>query len=104
MKNVLVIYYTQSGQLLEISKNITEALGNSDNVKLTFYEIKLKKDFPFPWSRENFYDAFPETFLQIPTELKDVDNPVLKEQYDLIILHLLHTWSQHKSTLPNHPM
>jgi len=86
MKNVLVIYYTQSGQLLEISKNITEALENSDNVKLTFYEIKLKKDFPFPWNRENFYDAFPETFLQIPTELNDLDNPKLKEQYDLIIL------------------
>ena len=86
MKNVLVIYYTQSGQLLEISKNVTKALENSDNVKLTFYEIKLKNEFPFPWNRENFYDAFPETFLQIPAELTDLDNPVLKEQYDLIIL------------------
>ena len=86
MKNVLVIYYTQSGQLLEISKNVTKALENSDNVKLTYYEIKLKNEFPFPWNRENFYDAFPETFLQIPAELTDLDNPVLKEQYDLIIL------------------
>lgn len=86
MKNVLVIYYSQSGQLLEISKNVTEALDNAEDVNVSFYEIKLKKDFPFPWNRDEFYDAFPETFLQIPTELIDLDNPILKQQYDLIIL------------------
>lgn len=86
MKNVLVIYYTQSGQLLEISKNITEALASSQEVNLTFYEIKLKNNFPFPWNRREFYDIFPETFQQIPSELEDLENPVLKSQYDLIIL------------------
>jgi len=86
MKNVLVIYYTQSGQLLEISKNITEALASSQEVNLTFYEIKLKNNFPFPWNRREFYDIFPETFRQIPSDLEDLDNPVLKSQYDLIIL------------------
>ncbi len=86
MKNVLVIYYTQSGQLLEISKNIAEVLELSENVNLSFYEIKLKNEFPFPWNRKDFYDAFPETFLQIPAELEDLDNPILNKHYDLIIL------------------
>ena len=49
------------------------------------YEIKLKSNFPFPWNKEEFYDAFPETFLQIPSDLTDLDTNVLKQKYDLII-------------------
>jgi len=85
MKNVLVVYYSQSGQLLEIAKNVTKELRESEEVNLSFYEIKLKEDFPFPWSKNEFYDAFPETFLQIPSELTDLENPVLQQKYDLII-------------------
>ncbi len=86
MKNVLVVYYSQSGQLLEIAKNVTKNLEDSQDVKLSFYEIKLKENFPFPWTKDEFYDAFPETFLQIPSELTDLDNPVLKQKYDMVIL------------------
>ncbi|MFK5878035.1 MAG: dialkylresorcinol condensing enzyme DarA [Flavobacteriaceae bacterium] len=86
MKNVLVVYYSQSGQLLEIAKNVTKDLEDSQDVNLTFYEIKLKEDFPFPWTKDEFYDAFPETFLQIPSELSDLENPILKQKYDLVIL------------------
>ncbi len=86
MKKVLVIYYTQSGQLLDISKNITKELEGSTAIELSYYEIKLKKKFPFPWNKREFYNAFPETFLQITTVLEDLENPLLKEKYDLIIL------------------
>lgn len=86
MKNVLVIYYTQSGQLLDISKNITQELENSNEVNLSYYEIKMKNKFPFPWDKKSFYNAFPETFLQVPFDLDDLDNPLLKKTYDLIIL------------------
>ncbi len=86
MKNVLVVYYSQSGQLLEIAKNVIKDLEISQEVNLTFYEIKLKDDFPFPWTKDEFYDAFPETFLQIPSELSDLENPILKQKYDLVFL------------------
>jgi hypothetical protein len=86
VKNVLVIYYTQSGQLLDISKNITQELESSKDVNLSFYEIKLKNKFPFPWHKKSFFNAFPETFLQVPFELEDLDNPLLNKPYDLIIL------------------
>jgi len=86
LKKVLVIYYSQSGQLLDISKNITNEIEESNEVGLTFYEIKLKNNFPFPWSKKEFYNAFPESFLQTPTDLVDLDNPVLLKKYDLIIL------------------
>lgn len=86
MKNVLVLYYTQSGQLLEIAQNITKDLEKSESINLSYYNIELKEGFPFPWKKEAFFDAFPESFLQIPSELKDLNNPVLKQKYDLIIL------------------
>jgi len=86
MKNVLVVYYTQSGQLLDIAKNITNELETAEDVNLDFYEIKLKENFPFPWNKTNFYDAFPESFLQIPRELIDLENPLLQKKYDLVFL------------------
>jgi len=85
LKNVLVVYYTQSGQLLDIAKNITNELELSKDVNLNFYEIKLKEDFPFPWNKTSFYDAFPESFLQIPRELEDLKNPLLQQKYDLVV-------------------
>ncbi len=86
MKNVLVVYYSQSGQLLEIAKNVTNNLDKSDEIEVSFYKIKPKDDFPFPWKSNTFFGIFPEAFKQIPIELTDLDNPILKKKYDLIIL------------------
>lgn len=85
MKEVLIVYYSQTGQLLEILKNVASTL-SGENVKVSYYEISPKKDFPFPWKQEEFYGAFPETFLQIPTELNPVPSQVLQKKYDLVIL------------------
>jgi len=85
MKKVLVIYYSQSGQLLEITNNITKDLLADSEVDLSFYNIKLEEDYPFPWKKDVFYNAFPESFSQTPESLGDLDNPLLKEKYDLII-------------------
>jgi hypothetical protein len=87
MKNVLVIYYTQSGQLREIAQQIARPLLNDAEVNLTFHEIQLEKPFPFPWDKDSFFDAFPESFLQIPRELKPVPSETMNRKYDLILLH-----------------
>jgi len=87
MKNVLVIYYTQSGQLESIAKNIAKPFLNSDQINLTFHEIQLEKPFPFPWNKEAFFDAFPESFLQIPTALKPVPEEILNTKFDLVLFH-----------------
>lgn len=87
MKNVLVIYYTQSGQLREIAQQITKPLANDADVKLTFHEIQLEQPFPFPWDKTSFFDAFPESFLQIPRDLKPIPSEILDQKYDLILLH-----------------
>ena len=87
MKNVLVIYYSQSGQLESIARNIAKPLLDSDEVKVTFHEIELEKPFPFPWKKESFFDAFPESFLQAPTDLKPVPAEIMGQKYDLILLN-----------------
>jgi len=87
MKNVLVIYYSQSGQLESIARNIAKPLLNSEDIIVTFHEIKLEKPFPFPWSNEAFFGAFPESFLQIPSALKPIPKEVLDVKYNLILLN-----------------
>ncbi|WP_294959242.1 dialkylrecorsinol condensing enzyme DarA [uncultured Flavobacterium sp.] len=87
MKNVLVIYYSQSGQLESIARNIAKPFLDSEEINLTFHEIQLEKPFPFPWNKESFFDAFPESFLQIPTALKPVPEEILNTKFDLILFH-----------------
>jgi len=87
MKNVLVIYYSQSGQLKEIAQNISLPFVEDANVNVTYYNIQTKKDFPFPWNNDSFFDVFPETFKQIPTEIIPPDEAILQTKFDLILLH-----------------
>ena len=87
MKNVLVIYYSQSGQLQSIAQSIAKPLVASKDVNVVFHEIQLEKPFPFPWNKEAFFDAFPESFLQIPTALKPVPEEILNTKFDLILFH-----------------
>ncbi len=87
MKNVLVIYYSQSGQLESIAKNIAKPFLNSEDINVLFLEIQVEKPFPFPWDKESFLDAFPESFLQIPKPLKPLSSEILTTKFDLILLH-----------------
>jgi hypothetical protein len=85
-KNILVTYYTQSGQLEEIVKNLTQPFrDNKEEIKVTYYRIQPKKDFPFPWPTDVFYNTFPESYLQIPVEIEPPASEILNQDYDLII-------------------
>lgn len=87
MKNVLVIYFSQSGQLKEIAKNITLPLEQEPGINLVYHEIGMEKPFPFPWNKEAFFDAFPESFLQVPAAIKPVPQHILDMKFDLVLLH-----------------
>jgi hypothetical protein len=56
-----------------------------DDYDVTFYNIQLKKDFPFPWSSDVFFNTFPESYLQIPSEILPPPQEVLNKKFDLII-------------------
>lgn len=87
MKNVLVIYYSQTGQLKQIAESIALPFFKDSEVQVTYYEIKMQKDFPFPWNKNTFFDVFPETFQQLPQNIVPPDQKVLSTSYDLILLH-----------------
>lgn len=82
MKKILVINYSQSGQLNEILNNLTSTL--TDAVNIDRLNITLKKSFPFPWKSKTFFDAMPESVLEIPTELEPLS--FSETQYDLILV------------------
>ena len=85
-KNILVTYYSQTGQLEEIVKNVTKALAEKmEEFNVVYYEIKLKNDFEFPWKSEVFYDTFPESYLQVPREILPPPEEVLNTKFDLVI-------------------
>lgn len=85
MKEVLVVYYSQTGQLYDILKNVTAPL-QDEQVNITYFEIVMKKPFAFPWKKNEFFDCFPESFLQIPAPFVEPDPEILNKKYDLVIL------------------
>lgn len=86
MKRVLIIYYTQTGQQKEILDRLLSPLVADAEVELTYHRITPVADYPFPWDGHSFFDAFPESFLQLPCELEPVDDHILQGDYDLIVL------------------
>ena len=81
MKRVLVVYYTQSGQLKEIIDSVLSPL---TEVTIDFLPIDTAEPFPFPWTDDTFFDAFPESYLQIPQPLQPFN--LSHTDYDLVIL------------------
>lgn len=85
MKEILIVYYSQTGQLKTILENIASTL-SGEVIRITNLPITPQKEYPFPWKADEFYGAFPETFLQIPTPLTPVPSDILNKKYDLVIL------------------
>ncbi len=81
-KKILVLYYSQTGQLAEIVDSFIEPFKN-ENVSLETVRVKPKNDFAFPWNSDRFFNAMPESVLAIPAPLEKIE---LREQkYDLIV-------------------
>lgn len=85
MKHVLVIYFTQTGQLQKAAKATLKNQENDPEIKLHYCEVKPKIPFPYPWTYMQFFDAFPETVKSIPCEILPLQIPEGIE-FDLIIL------------------
>ncbi len=84
MKKVLVVYYTQTGQLQSAVKS-TLASFEKENVSIDYLHIKPKKAYPYPWSYMEFFDIFPETVHGTPTELEpfSINQEI---NYDLVVI------------------
>lgn len=81
---ILVLYYSQTGQLRQILDSILS--GILDKVDVSFGVIQPVEAFPFPWSALQFFDTMPETVEHLPRPIKLSSEDVLAKEYDLIIL------------------
>ena len=84
MKKVLVISYSQTGQLTRLVENVTRPFMSEPSIEVTWREIKPKKPYPFPWQFMTFMDTFPESVYLDPCELESFEPDT--NEYDLVIL------------------
>ncbi len=85
MKSVLVVYYSQTGQLKEIVDSTIAPLIESNVVELTCQELKVRDPYPFPWPFWRFFDTFPETVYEEAPLLEPPDIRV-GDRFDLVII------------------
>lgn len=84
-KNVLVIQYSQSGQLTRLTEQIAAPLRADPRIRVQVLTLAPQKPFPFPWPFFTFLDAFPESAHLVPPAL--VPLPLSgDEDFDLIVL------------------
>ena len=84
-KKVLVVQYSQSGQLTDVVSSVTAPLIASDAVELQTLTLHPEKSYPFPWPLIRFFNIFPECIYLDPPALKPLD--INKdEKFDLVIL------------------
>ncbi|MDM1043662.1 dialkylresorcinol condensing enzyme DarA [Myroides sp. 1354] len=86
MKRVLVIYYSQSGQLKQVLDQLVSPLVQEEAVDVTWYEIEMEQPYGFPWKKADFFDAFPESFKQIEQPILPPSEAILAKKYDLVVL------------------
>lgn len=84
-KNVLVIQYSQSGQLTRLTEQITAPLQADPRIRVKVLTLAPQKPFPFPWPFFTFLDAFPESAHLVPPALAPL-SLTGDENFDLIVL------------------
>lgn len=82
---ILVLYYSQTGQLRDIIDHCLAPFVNDPNAEVDMVPVRTKHRFPFPWSSLEFFNLFPESVKGIPFGLEPLDVDPTKD-YDLIVL------------------
>jgi hypothetical protein len=84
-KKVLVVYYTQTGQLLDVVNSVMSIMTTGHEVTIVYEALRPKPAFPFPWTSDEFFQAMPECVKGIPCELEPLSLN-RQEDFDLIII------------------
>jgi hypothetical protein len=84
-KRVLVIQYSQTGQLSALTGRIIEPLSADPRIEVHVETLVPQKPFPFPWGFFPFLDAFPESAHLVPPPLAPLSLSG-DEDFDLIVL------------------
>ncbi len=82
-KKILVLYYTQSGQLEEILRSFQKPLVDAGH-EVELLRVFPEKEFPFPWTGESFFSVMPGCVQGESIALQ----PIMPkyDKYDLIVM------------------
>lgn len=85
MPRILVVYYSQSGQLERVARSLCAPLTEAPDVQVDYLRLEPVPAYPFPWGFFSFLDAFPESVYLDPPPMRPfaVDPGA---RYDAIIL------------------
>ena len=83
MYRILVVYYTQSGQLRDIVMSVTSELERQNDIEVIYEELMPEPPFPFPWTSDEFFQAFPESVKGIPCNLQPLK---ASGEFDLVMV------------------
>lgn len=81
MKHILVISYSQSGQLDQILDNFLKPF---EHVEIDRVHLQMEQPFAFPWTSDVFFDTMPESVLEEGRTLSPYKLKATK--YDLVVL------------------
>ncbi|MBS1635022.1 MAG: dialkylresorcinol condensing enzyme DarA [Bacteroidetes bacterium] len=84
-KNILVIYFTQTGQARKALDSVLAPFTNNPDYTVHYELIEPAVPFPHPWKYTEFFDAFPENVQAIPCELKPIKAD-MNLNYDLVFI------------------
>ena len=84
-KRVLVIHYSQTGQLTALAEQIVAPLRADPRITVQVETLRPLPAYPFPWPFFRFFDAFPESAHLRPPPLAPL-SLTGDESFDLVIL------------------
>ncbi|MHA6492164.1 dialkylresorcinol condensing enzyme [Pseudomonas borbori] len=85
MRQVLVVHYSQTGQLDRLMQSVCAPLLQQTAIQVDFLNLQPAQPYPFPWPFLGFFRIFPETVLMRPQPLRPMAVDADK-RYDLVIL------------------
>ncbi|WNF47216.1 dialkylresorcinol condensing enzyme [Pseudomonas sp. SG20056] len=85
MRQVLIVHFSQTGQLDRLAQSVCEPLQQCSDIQLDFLQLQPAQPYPFPWPFLDFFRIFPETVLMRPQPLLPLAVDANK-RYDLVIL------------------
>ena len=83
MKRVLVVHFSQTGQLARIVRRFASPLAASSEIELIEEVLRPRTPYPFPWPLLRFFDAMPEAVLLDPPALEPI---AAKADFDLVVI------------------
>ena len=85
MKRVLLVHFSQTGQLARVARRLVSPLAQAGDVELVEEVLRPQPPYPFPWPLWKFLDAMPESVLLEPPALEPLSVRA-DERFDLIVL------------------